>query len=167
MLRTEKDVLQGQGLVDMTAVTGAKCRESNEISARVIERVDANTLRGFVAEHAEPDTVVHTYDAAANEVIPNLHESVKHSVFEDVNGIPHTNGIESIWVMLKRARMGIFHKNSPRHLRRCGSGFAGKQNIRKSDMLDQMRNTVARTVGRNLFLKEFAACNGMDSGAGS
>ena len=79
----------------------------------------------------------------------------------------HTNGIESFWSMLKRAHKGTFHKISPEHLQRYVSEFAGKHNNRDSGTLDQMRDTVARLVGRNLLYKDLVACNGLDSSARS
>jgi transposase-like protein len=91
----KREAAEGRGPVDMTAVIGAKDRDSNQVSAKVIKSTDAETLQGFIAEHTEPDTVVYTDDAAAHEGIPNPHETVKHSVSEYVKGMAHTNGIES------------------------------------------------------------------------
>ena len=79
----------------------------------------------------------------------------------------HTNGIESFWAMLKRAHSGTFHKMSPKHLQRYVNEFAGKHNIRESDTLDQMRNTVARLVGRSLLHRKLIADNGLSSAARS
>ena len=76
----------------------------------------------------------------------------------------HTNGIESFWSMLKCAHKGTFHKISPKHLQRYVSEFAGKHNIRESDTIDQMRDTVARLVGRNLLLRDLIADNGLHNG---
>ena len=151
----------------MVAVVGAKDRATNKINARVIKSTDKDTLQDFVAENAGPDAVVYTDDAAAYEGIPNPHQSVKHSVSEYVNGMAHTNGIESFWSMLKRAHKGTFHKISPKHLQRYVSEFAGKHNIRDSDTLIQMRDTVARLVGRNLLYRDLVSDNGLSSGARS
>ena len=93
------------------------------------------------------------------------HEAVRHSVGEYVRGMAHTNGMESFWSMLKRAHMGTFHKLSPKHLDRYVQEFAGKQNTRDLGTLAQMRNTVARLVGRNLLYRALIADNGLDSGA--
>ena len=99
------------------------------------------------------------------------HEAVNHTVSEYVRGQAHTNGIESFWSMLKRAHDGTFHKMSPKHLQRYVSEFAGKHNIRDSGTLAQMRNTVARLVGRNLLYRDLigkrVADNGLSSGSGA
>ena len=67
--------------------------------------------------------------------------------------------------MLKRAHEGTFHKISPKHLNRYVQEFAGKHNIRELGTLAQMRDTVARLVGRNLIYRVLVADNGLSSGA--
>ena len=155
--------LTGRGAVDMTAVIGAKDRDTNQVAAMVLRSTDKATVQGFVAQHAEPDTVVYTDDAAAYEGIPNPHETVKHSVSQYVDGMAHTNGIESFWSMLKRAHKGTFHKINPKHLQPYVSEFAGKHNIRESGTLAQMRDTVARLIGRNLLYRDLIAPNGLSN----
>ena len=163
----ERKATTGRGAVDMTAVVGAKDRATNKVNAKVVTSTDAETLQGFVAENAEPDAVVYTDDAAAYEGIPNPHEAVKHSVSEYVDGMAHTNGIESFWSMLKRAHKGTFHKISPKHLQRYVNEFSGKHNIRESGTIAQMRDTVARLVGRRLLYRDLIAANGLSSGSGA
>ena len=144
-----------------------KDRDSNKVTARVVTDTDAATLQRFVTEHAAPDARVYTDDAAAYKSIPFDHESVRHSVGEYVRDMAQTNGVESFWSMLKRAHKGTFHKISPKHLDRYVHEFAGKHNIRDSGTLAQMRDTVARLVGRNLLYRDLIADNGLASGARS
>ena len=151
----------------MTAVVRAKDQATNQVSAKVLQDTDKATVQEFVADNVEPDAVVFTDDATAYEGIPNPHETVKHSVSEYVRGMAHTNGIDSFWSMLKRAHKGTFHKISPKHLQRYVSEFAGKHNIRDSDTLAQMRNTVARLIGRNLLYRNLVAHNDLSTGARS
>ncbi len=151
----------GRGAVGKVAVVGIKDRETNEVRAEVVSRTDAETLQGFVENNTEEDATVYTDDAQAYKGIERTHEAVKHSVSEYVRGMAHTNGIESFWAMLKRAHDGTFHKISPKHLQRYVSEFAGKHNIRESGTLVQMRDTVARLVGRNLLYRDLVAGNGL------
>ena len=155
----------GRGAVGKVAVVGAKCRTSNQVRAEVVEATDKGTLHDFVKDSAEPGATVFTDDATAYGGIPFDHETVKHSVNEYVDGMAHTNGIESFWSMLKRAHKGTFHKISPKHLQRYISEFAGKHNVRQSGTLAQMRDTVARLVGRNLLYRDLIADNELSSGA--
>ncbi len=69
--------------------------------------------------------------------------------------------------MLKRAHKGTFHKLSPKHLDRYVREFAGRHNIRDLDTLAQMRDTVARLVGRSLLYRNLIADNGLSSGTRS
>ena len=157
----------GRGAVGKTAVVGMKDRDSNKVTARVVDDIDAPTLQGFVADHAAPDAMVYTDDHGGYQGMPFEHETVKHSVAEYVRDMAHTNGIESFWSMLKRAHKGTFHKISPKHLDRYVQEFAGKHNVRESGTLAQMRDTVARLVGRNLLYRDLIADNGLASGARS
>ena len=157
----------GRGPVGKTAVAGLKDRASNQVRAKVVDRTDAKTLQGFIVEHTDAFATVYTDDASAYQSLPYRHESVKHSICEYVRGQAHTNGVESFWSMLKRAHKGTFHKMSPKHLNRYVQEFAGKHNMRESGTLAQMRDTVARMVGRNLLYSDLIADNGLSSGARS
>ena len=157
----------GRGAVGKTAVIGAKDRATNQVRAQVVKRTDAESLQGFVLENTNPDAQVFTDEATACWGLERKHRSVRHSVGEFVSEMVHTNGIESFWCMLKRAHKGTFHKISPKHLQRYVSEFAGKHNIRDSDTLSQMNDTVVRLVGRNLLYRDLVADNGLDSAARS
>ena len=157
----------GRGPVGKTAVAGIKDRASNQVRAKVVDRTDAETLQGFIGDHADDDATVYTDESQAYQSLPYKHDSVKHSASEYVKGDVHTNGVESFWSMLKRAQKGTFHKMSPKHLNRYVQEFAGKHNMRESGTLAQMQDTVARLVGRNLLYRDLIADNGLTSGARS
>ena len=158
----------GRGTVGKTAVVGMKDRDTNEVRAEVIADTKKKTLQGFVREHAEPGATLYTDEHGSYTGMTEFeHEAVNHSVSEYVRGQAHTNGMESFWAMLKRAHDGTFHKMSPKHLQRYVSEFAGKHNIRDSGTLAQMRDTVARLVGRRLLHRALIADNGLSSGSGA
>ena len=126
------------------------------------------TLQGFIVEHTDAFATVYTDESKSYASLPFDHNSVKHSVSEYVKGQAHTNGIESFWSTLKRAHKGTFHKISPKwHLDRYVQEFAAKHNMRDQDTLAQMRETVARLIGRNLLYRDLIADNGLSSGARS
>ena len=157
----------GRGAVGKTAVVGIKDRATNQVRAKVTRSVAAPALQGFVVEHTSPDATVYTDDASAYDSLPRTHQTVKHSVSEYVNGMAHTNGVESFWSTLKRAHKGVFHKFSPKHLDRYVQEFAGKHNIRSADTPEQMRALVERMDGKRLTYEELTADNGLPSGARS
>ena len=102
MSNAKRNTLEGRGPVGKVAVVGAKDRASNQVSAKVVRNTDEETLQGFVLDHAAEGATVYTDDHRSYQGLEN-HEAVKHSVAEYVNGMAHTNGIESFWSMLKRA----------------------------------------------------------------
>ena len=128
----------GRGTVGKTAIVGAKDRKTNKVRAKVTKKTDAKTLEKFVADNAAKGATVYTDDAAAYRGMPFDHASVRHSVGEYVDGMAHTNGIESFWSMLKRAHKGVYHKISPKHLQRYIDEFAGRHGVRELNTLDQM-----------------------------
>ena len=151
----------GRGPVGKTAVVGIKDRATKQVRAKVTQRVDSESLQGFVKDNTQPGAQVYTDDATAYDSLPFPHESVRHSVSEYVNDMAHTNGVESFWATLKRAHKGTFHKLSPKHLNRYVQEFAAKHNMRDSGTLAQMRDTVARLVGKNLLYRDLISDNGL------
>ncbi len=169
MPQAKRTTLAGGGTAHMTAVIGAKDRDSNEVRAEVITDTTKPTLQGFVREHVEPGAAVYTDEHRSYVGLDADfdHGTVNHRVGEYVDGMIHTNGMVSFWAMLKRAHKGTFHKISPKHLERYVDDFAGKHNHCESGTLAQMRDTVARLVGRRLLYRDLIADNGLSSGSGA
>ena len=152
-----KKLKAGRGTVGKVAVVGAKDRATKQVAAQVIESTDKETLVSFVEAHAGDGAMVYTDDMTAYKSVKNPHKSVKHSAKQFVDGQAHTNGVESFWSMLKRAHKGTFHNLSAKHLQRYVNEFAGKQNIRERDTLDQMVHVAAGLVGKRLTYRKLVS----------
>ena len=152
-----KKLRAGRGAVGKAIVVGAKDRETNRVSAAVVGNTDAKTLQGFVGDHAAKGATVYTDDHGGYQGMPFEHETVKHSVSEYVNGMAHTNGIESFWALLKRGYHGTYHHMSEKHLNRYVNEFAGRHNVRDADTIDQMAQTAQGIVGKRLTYKDLVA----------
>ena len=152
-----KKLRAGRGGVGKAIVVGAKDRATNAVSAAVVGNTDAKTLQGFVGERAAEGATVYTDDHGGYQGMPFEHETVKHSISEYVNGMAHTNGIESFWALLKRGYHGTFHHMSEKHLGRYVTEFSGRHNDRERDTLDQMAAIVAGMVGKRLLYCELVA----------
>ena len=69
----------GRGAVGKVAVAGVKDRDTNRVSAAVVDHTDGATLRGFVQDRTKAGALVYTDDATAYVGLPSR-ETVKHSV---------------------------------------------------------------------------------------
>ena len=108
------------------------------------------TLHDFVAWHVDPQANVYTDDLRSYEGIPNPHATVNHSARQYVDGMAHTNGIESFWCTLKKAYHGTYHWFSHRHLDRYVGQFVGKHNMRDMHTGEQMGALVDGMVRRRI-----------------
>ena len=145
----------GGGTKGKTVVAGAKHRDTNTISAKVVPAVTKPVLHGFAYDRIAQGTEVFTDDLKSYEGLHN-HSSVRHSVGEYVDGQAHINGMESFWAMLKRGYYGTYHRLSPFHLQRYVNEFAGRHNQRPLDTVDQMRSMVRGMEGKQLRYRDLA-----------
>ena len=150
----------GRGAAGKTAVVGVKDRETGKVAVEVVDDTTRPTLIGFVSTHTTDETaMVYTDGAAAYRGMIN-HEVVEHSVGEYVTGEEgevHTQGIESLWAMLKRGITGTYHHISPQHTHRYATEFAGRHNGRPMDTVDQVRALVKGSEGKRLRYKDLVA----------
>ncbi len=134
-----KKLMAGRGAVGKVAVVGAKQR-GGKIKAVTIEGTDAIQLTDFVSRYVEPESTVYTDDHRGYNYLHRYfsHRTVNHSGRQYVDGMAHTNGIESFWALLKRGYHGTYHNMSVKHLQRYVNEFAGRHNLRGMDTIDQM-----------------------------
>ena len=154
----DKKLHAGRGTVGKAIVAGMKERDSNQITAKVIENVRQPTLHGFIQDNAVEGSEVFTDDLRSyRQMYGYNHQFVCHSTGEYVDGMAHVNGVESFWAMLKRAHKGTFHKLSHKYLNRYVKEFSDRHNIRSLDAKDQMANIASRMVGKRLTYKELVS----------
>ena len=160
-----KDKLKkGRGAVGKTAIVGVKDRETKKVKARVVIDTSKLTLQGFINENVDEDAKKYTDESTSYKGLTN-HSTVNHSAKEFVDGMVHTNGIESFWSMLKRSHKGTFHKMSPKHLQRYVDEFVGRHNLRPFDTEDMMKMLFAQMSGKKLTYEDLIKSNGLNSGA--
>ena len=145
-----KKLRAGRGAVGKKPVVGGTERESNQVALEVVERADRATLHGIVHAQTEPDATVYTDAARAYVGIRRRHETVNHSAKEYVRGAAHTYGMESVWAMLQRGIVGIYHHVSHKRLSRYAAEFGGRHNHRPFDTEAHMAALVQGGVGKRL-----------------
>lgn len=154
-----KKLRMGRGTVGKTAVAGVKDRETNRISAAVVETTERRELQRFVAERVAVEAAHYTDESRSYLGLPN-HEAVNHTAGEYVRGDAHIQGMESFWSMMKRGVYGTYHRLSPKHLDRYVDEFAGRHNMRSEDTVDQMRSVARGMLGDQLRYRDLIADNG-------
>jgi len=163
--RSKKILRAGRGSVGRSIVADAKNRATNEIRAKVVKDADAKTVQKFVECHTDPDVSVYTDEDRACTSIDREHETVNYSVDEHVRDDVHTQGMDSFWSMLGRARKRTFHKLSHKHPGRNVREFEGRHRIRDLDYTDMMTLPAPRMVGKRLCFRDMIADNGLPPGA--
>jgi transposase-like protein len=124
----------GTGGTGKSVVIGAVQRKGNVI-ARVIDKVDTETLNNFVNE-----TVSHKVSLVATDEHKSYrhlsktfpHGMVRHGEGEYVHGNVHTQTIEGFWSLVKRGIIGTFHKVSRKYLPLYVNEFEFRYNNRKN-----------------------------------
>ena len=73
-----------------------------KIKAMPVKNTDKQALQRNIHKHVEQGTVVYTDDHCAYCGLQGYsHETVHHSANEYVKSMTHTNGVESVWAVLK------------------------------------------------------------------
>ena len=139
----------GRGIVGKQAIVGAKDRKTNRINATPVSSTDQPTLQGFVIKNVASGAKVYTDEHRAYQGLTN-HKAVKHSTSQYVEGMAHTNGVESFWALMKRGLNGTYHQMSVKHLGRYVDEFAGRHNQREDDTINQMAAMVRGMDGKRL-----------------
>lgn len=145
----KKKLDAGRGPIGKAIVAGVKDRATGKVNAEVVSDTGMETLRDFVLGNTEPGAHIYTDEHTSYRGLPN-HTTVKHGAGEFVNGMAHTNGVESFWSLLKRGYHGTFHKMSVKHLDRYVQEFAGRRNMRECDTIQQMSLVARGLDGKRL-----------------
>ena len=156
-----KKLNAGRGTVGKTAVIGLRERGGNTIAMPVSD-TGSNTLQSTIHAHVQTGSTVYTDESASYSDLDGLffrHEAVNHSSGEYVRGMASTNGIESVWAVLKRGLNGVYHHASSKHLARYVNEFAFRLNDGnvKRHTLDRLDSLVTATFGKRITYKELTA----------
>ena len=88
-----------------------------------------------------------------------MHHAVNHSANEYVRLMAHTNGIESVWAVMKRGIRGVYHQVSHKHLDKYVGEFTfrlNEGNVRR-DTIDRLASLVSASAGKRLTWRNLTA----------
>lgn len=158
-----KKLKQGRGTVGKTAVLGMKERgKGGRVKAVKIDVADTQTIQDVIVQNVEVGSVLHTDEAAVYQAMGGLffqHESVNHSNGEYVRDGVTTNSIESVFAVLKRGLIGVYHHASKKHLGRYVDEFAFRLNDGNvaRHTLDRLGSFIDGVAGKRLTYKALIA----------
>ncbi len=149
-----KKLRAGRGPVGKQAVLGMRERGGNVV-AIPIETTDKYRVQQVIEQNVEAGSTLHTDEHKAYAGLKDRlyrHETVNHSAEEWVRGDVHTNGIESVWALLKRGIVGTFHHVSRKHLSRYVDEFAFRLNEGSCQRhtMKRIDSMIARALGKRI-----------------
>ncbi|MGB8898801.1 MAG: IS1595 family transposase [Methylocella sp.] len=152
-----KKLKAGRGAIGKTAVLGMRERGGRTV-AMPIGGTDKATIQGVIVKLVESESTINTDEAGAYDDIGKLsfkHETVNHSAGEFVRDGVTTNGIESVFAVLQRGLIGVYHHASPKHLGRYVDEFSFRLNEGnvKHHTLDRLDSFVDGVAGKRLTYK--------------
>lgn len=154
----EKQLKAGRGAVGKAAVLGLRER-GGEVRAVHVPATDADTVHQAIHKHVEVGSELHTDEAAVYNGIGGLffgHDTINHGIGEYVRGNVTTNGIESVFAVMKRGIIGVYHHTSSKHLNRYAQEFAFRLNEGNCarHTLDRLDSLIRAAQGKRLTFKE-------------
>jgi transposase-like protein len=155
-----KKLHAGRGAVGKTAVIGIRERGGRTKAKPVIGTTSAE-LHSVIRENIQEGSTLHTDEHRAYlGLTPDYeHASVSHSAGEYVRGDVTTNGIESVWAVIKRGLHGVYHHASEKHLHRYVDEFTFRLNDGdvKRHTMDRLASLVTASIGPRITYKALIA----------
>jgi transposase-like protein len=158
----EKDKRRlGRGSVGKAPVLGMRER-GGRTKAMPIKNTTMETIQNAIHANIEVGSTLLTDEHAAYNDLDGLffrQHRVNHSAGEYVRGMASTNGIESVWAVLKRGLNGTFHHISVKHLGRYVDEFTFRLNEGnvKRHTLDRLNSFVDAVAGKRITYQEVIA----------
>ena len=158
-----KKLKAGRGTVGKTPVLGMRKRgKGGRTKAVKLANTDAQTIQDVIVQNVEVGSILHTDEHGAYRDMGGLffsHESINHSQGEFVRDGVTTNSIESVFAVLKRGLIGVYHHASAKHLGRYVDEFAFRLNEGNvaRHTLQRLDSFVSGVAGKRLTYKALIA----------
>ncbi len=145
-----------QGGSGKAIVLGMRER-GGSVKAMQMANASNSTLNRALQSHIERSATICTDEWRGYSSISGYtHRKVNHSAKQYVDGLAHTNGIESVWAVLKRGFYGTYHQFSTKHLDRYVNEFTFRLNKGSCaiDTIDRISALVRNAGDKRLTYQE-------------
>ena len=159
---SHKKLKAGRGPVGKQAVLGMRQR-GGRVKAMPVDGENKATIHSAILGNIEVGSTIYTDDHRGYKDIGGgdyyQHGSVKHSAREYVNGMAHTNGIESVWSTIKRGYNGVYHNWSKKHCQQYVNEFTFRLNEGNvdRDTQDRLDDLFKAMVGKTITYESLTA----------
>jgi transposase-like protein len=154
---SSKKLKAGRGTVGKTAVLAMRERGGRTV-AMPITTTDTTTVQTEIHKRVKVGSTRHTDEAAVYRGLNGEtfgHESVNHSSGEFARDNVTTNGVESVFAVMKRGIIGVYHHVSKKHLHRYVDEFTFRLNdgnVRRHTVA-WLDSIIGGTAGKRLTYK--------------
>lgn len=148
------------GPVDKVAVIGIR-EKNGRTKAFIASAVGATAMEQIAFQNVEKGSTIHTDEWGGYDRLKKNynHRTVNHSKGEySRNGVT-TNGIESVFAVLKRGLHGVYHHASRKHMKRYVDEFSwrlNEGNVRRHS-LDRLDSFVDAVTGKRITYGQLTA----------
>ncbi len=146
----ERLKFSGAGSMNKTPIIGMRERGGRTRALPLFDGTGATSIERAVRQNVKEGSTIHTDELAAYKRLNKdyAHESVNHSLGEYSRKGVTTNGIESVFAVLRRGLHGVYHHASKKHIVRYVDEFSfrlNEGNVKRHtwDRLDSFVNAVA------------------------
>lgn len=151
----------GRGGIGKAIVMGMR-EKGGRTRAEVVANVEAPALTATLKANVEAGSTIHSdehrgYYGLTGEGFP--HATISHSAGEYVKDGVTTNGIESVWAVMKRGLHGVYHHASDKHLHRYVDEFTFRLNDGdvKRHTMERLASLIDASFGQRITYKELTA----------
>ena len=158
---SSKKLHAGRGGVGKAIVVGLR-QKDGRTRTEIVPDTSTETLHSVIQRNVEAGSMIHTDEHRGYNGLDKKsysHETVTHSAGEFVRDGITTNGIESVWAILKRGLHGVYHHASPKHLNRYVDEFTFRLNDGnvKHHTMQRIDSLMRASKGQRITYKELTA----------
>ncbi len=149
-----------KGVPNKTAVIGMRER-GGRARGLPVENTGGISLQTAVNQNVELGSTIHTDEYRSYQGLGKnfKHQTVNHGEQKYVEKGVTTNGIESVFAVMRRGMHGVYHHASKKHIARYVNEFTWRLNDGNvaRHTLDRLDSLVGATAGRRITYKELIA----------
>ena len=141
----------GGGSGEKAVVLGMRSR-NDQVRATTVPN-NGKIIRNVIKETVCVNSLLCTDEHQSYGGMPEYkHRSVNHSTKQYVDRMAYTNGIESVWAILKRGFYGVYHAFNGKHLQRHLNEFVFRLNSGnvKIHTFDRIDTLLKMCIGKQL-----------------